>query len=332
MHSRDPTSMEDSSSESEGLQDGEEEYSITIVGGRIYIDDELILSSPGPKNTGPTKRASSAVPQTSTQRNERMAIGYLLQPQSSDHAMSDADDEEDYPERLALDEDELPREQRYSSLSHVADQFADPEQGRRILHRMLYILHLHQWVSVGELMDLWSTLLTSEHRIIILQQLHSINLIEDESKLLSILHGSVLSELINAWAQFKLLPLHYFPDVFPQNPAAKEMISAVLGYCRGLEDLIDEGRLIAISKGYRIPDIVRRPPRDDSSIAGDASLARLIDGLADRVKCRMVHGRRVQFTNVMILKETGPYIQDLKMVVRTIYPDGIHGGENYWTH
>lgn len=43
----------------------------------------------------------------------------------------------------------------------------------------------------------------------------------------------------------------------------------------------------------------------------------------------MVHERRVQFTNVMILKETGPYIQDLKVVVRTIYPDGIHGGENY---
>ncbi len=327
-----PPRLEDLSSESEELLDGEEEYSITIVGGRIYIDDELVLSSPEPRNIGPTEQANSGVSQTSIQRNERMAIGYLLQPQSPDHMMLGADDEEEYPERLALDEDELPREQRYSSLSHVADQFADPEQGRRILHRMLYFLHLHQWVTVGELMDLWSTLLTSEHRIIILQQLHNINLVEDESKLLAILHGSVLSELINAWAQFKLLPLQYFPDVFPQNPTAKEMVSAVLGYCRGLEDLIDVGRPIAISKGYRIPDIVRRPPRDDSSIAGDASLARLIEGLADRVKCRMVHERRVQFTNLMILKETGPYIQDLKVVVGIIYPDGIHVGDDYWTH
>ena len=327
--SRNSISMEGSSSESEELLDGEEEYSITIVGGRIYIDDELALSSPEPEDIGPTKQASSAVPQTSIQRNERMAIGYIIQPQSSDHMMSDVDDEEQYPERWALDEDELPREQRYSSPSHVADQFADPEQGRRILHRMLYILHLHQWVSVGELMDLWSTLLAAEHRIVILQQLDDINLIDDESKLLSILHGSVLSELINAWAQFKLLPLQYFPDVFPQNPTTKEIISAILGYCRGLEDLIDEGRPIAISQGYKIPDIVRRPPRDESSISGDTSLARLIEGLADRVKCRMVHERRVQFTNVMILKETGPYIQDLKVVVRTIYPDGIHGGDNY---
>ena len=330
--SGDPASVEDSSSESERLPDGEEEYSITIVGGRIYIDDELVLSSPEPKNIEPTKQASSFVLQNSTQRNERMAIGYILQPQSSDHIMSDADDEEEYPERWALDDDELPREQRYSSPSHVADQFADPEQGRRILHRMLYILHLHQWISVGELMDLWRTLLTSEQRLVILQQLHDINLVEDETKLLSILHGSVLSELINAWAQFKLLPLQYFPHAFPQNPAAKEMISAILGYCRGLEDLIDEGRPLAISQGYEIPETVRRPPRDESSISGDASLARLIEGLADRVRCRMVHERRVQFTNVMILKEAGPYIQDLKAVVRTIYPDGIHGGDDYWTH
>ena len=326
VRSRDPISMESSSSESEELLDGEEEYSITIVGGRIYIDDELVLSSPELDDIGPTKQASSAVPRPSIQRNERMAIGYIIQPQSPDHMMSDVDDEEQYPERWALDEDELPREQRYSSLSHVADQFADPEQGRRILHRMLYILHLHQWVSVGELMDLWSTLLAQEHRIVILQQLNDINLIDDESKLLSILHGSVLSELINAWAQFKLLPLQYFSDLFPQNPTAKDIISAILGYCRGLEDLIDEGRPIAISQGYKIPDIVRRPPRDESSISGDTSLARLIEGLADRVKCRIVHERRVQFTNVMILKETGPYIQDLKVVVRTIYPDGIHGG------
>ena len=321
--------MEDSSSESEELSVGEEEHSITIIGGRIYIDDELVLSSTEPENIGPTKQASSAVPRTSTQPNERMAIGYVLQPPASDRMMSDPDDEEEYPERWALDEDELPREQCYSSPSHDADQFADPEQGRRILYRMLCILHLHRWISVGELMDLWSTLLTSEHRLIILKQLHDINLVEDESRLLSILHGSVLSELINAWAQFKLLPYQYFPYAFPQNLSAKEMISAILGYCRGLEDLIDEGRPIALSQGYVIPDIVRRPPRDESSISGDASLARLIEALADRVKCRMVHDRRVHFTNVMILKETGPYIQDLKVVVRTIYPDGIQGGDNY---
>ena len=327
-----PQNTEDTSSESEERSDGEEEYSITIVEGRIYIDDELVLSSPEPENIGPSKQASSAVPQSSTRRNERMAIGYVLQPPSSDHTMSDANDAEEYPERWALDEDELPREQRYSSPSHVADQFADHEQGRRILHRMLCILHYHLWISVGELMDLWSTLLTSEHRLIILQQLHNTDLVEDESKLLSILHGSVLSELINAWAQFKLLAIQYFPHAFPENPAAKEMISAVLGYCRALEDLIDEGRPIAISQGYKIPDIVRRPPRDESSISGNASLPRLIEGLADRVKCRMVHDRRMQFTNVMILKETGPYIQDLRAVLRTIYPDGVHGEENHWTH
>ena len=324
-HSGDRISMEGSSSESKELLDGEEECSITIIGGRIYIDDEMVLSSPETEYLGLTKQTNPAV----HQRNERMAIGYIIQPQSSDHKMSDVDDEERYPERWALDEDELPRDQRYSSLNCVVDQFPDPEQGRRILRRMLYILHLHQWVSVGELMDLWSTLLAPEHRIIILQQLHDIDLVEDESKLLSILYGSVLSELINAWARFKLLPLQYFPDVFLRNPTAKEIISAVLGYCRGHEDLIDEGRPIAISQGRQIPEIVRRPPRDESSISGDTSLARLIEGLADRVKCRMVHERRVQFTNVMILKETGPYIKDLKVVIRTIYPDSILGGDNY---
>ena len=320
--------MEGSSSDYEELSDGEE-YSITIAGGRIYIDDELVLSSPESEDIGLSKQACSVVHQKSPKRNERMAIGYIIQPQSTDHMMSDVDDEEQYPERLALDDDELPREQRYSTLGRVVDQFADPQQGRRILHRMLYILHLHQWVSVGELMDLWSTLLAPEHRIVILQQLHDIDLVEDESKLLSILHGSVLSELINAWAQFKLLPLQYFPEAFPHNPTAKEIISAILGYCRGLEDLIDEGRPMAISQGRKIPDTVRRPPRDESSISGDTSLARLIEGLADRVKCRMVHERRVQFTNVMILKETGPYIQDLKVVVGTIYPNDIFGGERY---
>ena len=320
-----PSQAPSDSSGSDEIQDEEEEYSITIADGKVYIDDELVLSSPDTENFEMATSALSAPAQAPINTNKRMAIGYILQPLPTERSTL-RDTEDDYPERLALEEAELPRQPYHSSSNYVVDQFAHPDQGRRILHQFLYLLHLHQWISVGELMDLWSTLLTSEHRIMILQQLQNIDLGENERQMLSILHGSVLSELINAWAQFKLLPLQHFPQNFPRNSLAKEIISAILGCCRGLEDLVDEGRQIAIAQGFKIPELVRRPPRDESSISGNASLTRLIEALADRVKCRTAHKRFVEFTNVMILRETGPYIEDLKTVVRAIYPSGVHDG------
>ena len=320
--------IEHSSSESDETPD-EEEYSITIRNGRIYINDELVLGSPEPGVVDSPATGSSSKTHTPIHCSERMAIGYVLQLQTRDCTMSDADDDHEYPEAFALDDDELPRRTHTSTFTHAADQFADPEQGIRIFRWVLFLLKLNQWISVSELKDLWMTLLTSEHRILILQQLHNININEVESKILSVLHGTVLSELINAWAQFKLLPFQIFPESFPYASSAKETIYAVLKYCTTLEALMDEGRKTAVDQGYSIPDLVRRPPLDANSISMDTPFVNLIESLAERVKCRMVHQRWVQFTNVMILREIGPYIKDLKMVVRAMYPEHLHGGAWY---
>ena len=209
-----------SSSESEDLQDAEEEYmrflqdeeeeeeySSTISNCRIYINDDLVLGSPEPEDFGPTDAGSSPSLQALAQRSERMVIGYLLQPQSTDRTMTDAEDDDEYPEAFALNEDELSRGMYHSSSSDVSDQFANPEQGLRIFRWVLCLLHLNQSICVSELKDLWTILLILDHHILILQQLRDINIDEDETKTLSILHGTVLSELISAWAQLKLFPL-----------------------------------------------------------------------------------------------------------------------------
>ena len=96
--------------------------------------------------------------------------------------------------------------------------------------------------------------------------------------------------------------------------------------------MIDEGRKTAIDQGHSVPDLVRRPPLDADSISMDTPFANLIESLAERVKCRLVRQRWVQFTNVMILREIGPYIQDLETVVRAMYPERLHGGSWYRTY
>ena len=98
-----------SSSESEDLQDAgeeymrflqdeeeEEEYSSTISNGRIYINDDLVLGSPEPEDFGPTDSGSSPSLQALAQRSDRMAIGYLLQLQSTDRTMTDVEDDDEY--------------------------------------------------------------------------------------------------------------------------------------------------------------------------------------------------------------------------------------------
>ena len=246
--------------------------------------------------------------------------------------MTDAEDDDEYPEAFALDEDELSRGTHHSSSSDISDQFANPEQGLRIFRWVLCLLHLNQSISVSELKDLWTILLMSDHRILILQQVRDINIDEDETKTLSILHGTVLSELISAWAQLKLFPLQSFPEAFPYASSAKETIYEVLKYCLTLEAIINEGRKTAIDQGYSVPDLMRRPPLDADSISMDTPFANLIESLAERIKCRLVHQRWVQLTNVMILREIGPYIQYLKTVVRAMYPERFHGGAWYRTY
>lgn len=114
-------------------EEEEEEYSITISNGRIYVNDELVLGSPEPEDFGPTDTGSWPSLQAPALRSERMAIGYSLQPQSTGSIMSDVDEDNDeYPEAFAPDEQKLPRETYHASSSDVSDQLANPEQGFRI--------------------------------------------------------------------------------------------------------------------------------------------------------------------------------------------------------
>jgi len=323
--------LEQASNDHEPLLDEEPDYSTTIVDGRLYIDDELILSSPTWGDSNGNSVPSSPELEISTEHSKRMKIGYVLEPQSTDTSMPDTEDDDDeYPEAFALDDDELPQMDSASGRIHSADGFSNSDQGRKIFSWVLQILGLHEWIGVGEIIDLWTHLLEPQQRIQILQQFHEINVEEDEDRILSILRSSTISELIHAWASFKLTAFQRRRNGVPRACAAKITMCSLVQYCIALEEIIDEGRLTAMTRGYTVPDLVRRPPPDRSLITLDTTIEDLIEALAERVKCRMVHERWVQFTNVLVLKEAKAYILDLKVVARAMYPFSLHGQE--WYH
>lgn len=315
--------------------DGEEDYTVIIdTKGRIYIDDELILSSPRFGHGSSSSGQSSPEVKVSMEPNERMEIGYILGPQPIDTSMLDPEDGEgEYPEAFALDDDELPQRASYPLKKYSsASEFPDIDQGRKIFSWILHILGLGEWICVSEMMDLWTFLLEPGQRTQILQQFYDIQVEEDEDQILSILRSSTISELIHKWASFKLAAFQRFSNGVPRAVSAKTTICTLLQYCATLEQLVDEGRLTARKQGFPVPDLVRRPPQDHLDVNMDASMTYLIEALAERVKCRMVHQRWVQFTNVLVLKEIGAYMLDLKTVLRALYPFALHGQEWYHTY
>ena len=311
--------------------DGEpdEEYSTTVSNGTIYIDDTPIVATP-----------NLELPQTHV-RNEKMAIGFILATPSTDADIANSEqskavsasldndpltDEDDYPESYALDDSERPQPTNRSNRRVVTDQLTNIHLGRRIFRWILSLLHMDRFMGVSELTDLWTTFLTTDQRTLILDQLHDINpREEDETKILSILHGTVLNELIHSWARFKLLASNQVPlRLARQARSAKGFTYVVLQYCEMLEALINQGRPAAYASGVQFPDLLRPIPPSNFPI--EAPFGDMLAALADRVKCRLVHPEWVVFTNVMVLREMEMYLGELKIMVKALFfprPDGM---------
>ena len=251
---------------------------------------------------------------------ENLSIGYLLPngpgiSRQTNAAKEDSDDE--YPEALALDECELPRNQVRNV--HIGDDFNHDDVGQRVIRWILVLLGLQNWLGVSEVLDVWDTFLSADQRVFILQQLHSIDVGNDDVTLLSALHGTVLCEVIHAWAQFKLLTFQIPQEMKESIVSAKTTTLAILRYCQTFETLINEARPIASAQGVELPDLLRQAPADSSVITSEAPFVDLLFALENRVKCRTVHSEWLQFTNELILKEMRRYIEDLKTQAKAIH-------------
>lgn len=284
-----------------------EDISVTIETHTIYMDDEADLVLPQPH------QHAEHAPQA---RSEKVAIGYVLQSdlllQAPPHTVSeDMEGDDNSPESYALDDGELPRKAAKDS-QQTSDQFSSDVLGQRIIHWVLTLLNMNHWLTVSEVLELWDAFLTPAQRLIILEQLTQIDVDKDDTAVQSALHGSVLCEVIHAWARFKLLTLQIPGELRQHAKSARGTTWAILKYCTELETLIKEGQLTASALGLVWPVSLREAPIDESNVNLDIAFVKLLAALEARVKCRKMHPDWMQFTNELVLKEMVFYFQDLK--------------------
>ena len=242
---------------------------------------------------------------------------------------ANAESDDHYPETFALDDHEQ-LQSNHNGVVKTADDFRHDAFGKRIVRWILVLLNLGDWLGVSETLDVWDTFLSPEQRNVVLQELYSMDVGNEDRAVLSALHGSVLCEVTHAWAQFKLILTFQVPEKMKQDVnSAKGTISAILEYCQAFEMLINEARPVASARGLKLPDLLRTTPADAATINPDATLIELLPALESRVKCRAVNPAWLQFTNALILKEMACYIRDLKIEVKAAYPLRLRTNEWY---
>lgn len=261
--------------------------------------------------------AASAPVGNSQPDNRKMAIGYILQSPSTQH-FPISTDTNDYPELLALDESERPRNDKTHKQSYEIGNFSDPADGRGTFQCIIILLGLELFVSSDELMELWTTFLDYEQRVEALKQLGETSWLQDLPIVIRILRTSGLGALIEAWATFKLI-LYPMPEE-AGTPSATEIVWKMLMHCAKLEFVRDKGYQKAVNAGLQVPDLLYLPPKLPY-FGADTSLAQLLNALEDRVRRRKIHPEWLQFTKTMVLQETSNYLGDLKTVVNAMYPD-----------
>lgn len=305
--------------------DEETDIPITTENDTIYIKDEPELYDPSPAQFD---QSMEDKPKSS---NVKMAIGYVLQANHINQAMSNtADDEveDDYPEAFALDEWELPPKP-YTHTADTTTQSSSSTLNKTIIHSILILLNLEKWLSPYEILDLWTTFLTPPQRTMILSQLHAIDIAHNDTAILSALHGSVLIEVMHAWAQFKLLTFQLPPNLrqLQYNNSARATTYSILNYCTTYESLIkykiSTYRMPTLPPPnttfeLQFPDLLRILPDDQESITPDAPFVDLLEAMERRVRCRLVHPEWMAFTNELVLKEMGMYIRDLKIMAEAL--------------
>ena len=327
-------------------EEEEEEYSLVLKDGVVYIDEGVEPESPTseqldqsdlhePQHFGETTpiglvlQASPADLLDYHPGNGTPLVGATPRALTTEPEPSDSMDlDDDYPERFALDDDELPSRASYIDRSVIAAQMVDEIFHQNLAREIVYALRMQHFINVSEVKDLFTYFLDEHQRIDVLEQLASINLNQYDSGILEALHGNVFKALIDAWIDFKRLALRFAPQLIRHANhesigSGKSVTWALLQYCLNLENLIYRNE-VNIAHHF-----LRDPPLDDFAVTPDAPFPRLVAALAVRVKNRTVHDLAIVFTNEMILREMEDYVRILQMVFRPLYPLAA-GHERLW--
>lgn len=315
----------------------EEEYSLILKNGVVYVDGGVEPENPNPEHSDQTDA------QEPQRCREMMPIGLVLQASPADlpkyHPASETpsivtvpqnptaepelsdsmDLDDDYPERFALEDDELPSRTSNLDSSIIAAQLADGIFHQSLSREIVRALQMQHFINVSEVVDLFTYFLDGHQRTYVLEQLASINLNQHDSSILEALHGTVFKALIDAWVDFKRLAIRFAPHLIMQandkrTGSGKSVTWALLQYCLNIENMIYRNE-VNIAHHF-----LRDPPLDDFVVTTEAPFPRLVDALAERVKNRIVHDPAIVFTNEVILREMSSYVKIVQMVFRPLYP------------
>lgn len=327
-------------------EEEEEDFSLVLKEGVLYIDEGVETLSPLPEQPDQPEE------QKLQHFRETTPIGLMLQASPADlpnfHStngtpaleaterapsieteFSDSMDlDDDYPERFALDDDELPSRTSHLDPSIIATQLVDGSFHRSLSSEIVCALQMQHFINVSEVVDLFTHFLDEHQRIYVFEQLASINLNQHESIILEALQSTVFKALIDAWVDFKRLAIRFAPQLIIQannqrTGSGKSVTWALLQYCLNLENMIYRNK-INIAHHF-----LRDPPLDDFVMTTDTPFPRLVAALGERVKNRTVHDLAIVFTNEMILREMSDYVRILQMIFRPLYPLAA-GHEQLW--
>ncbi len=315
----------------------EEDYSLVLKDSMVYIDEGVELLSP------PAGQPDLPDKQEPQRFSETTPIGLVLQASPADlpnsHPVYEAsaveaapptptvklglsglmDLDDDYPERFALDDDELPTRTANLDPSIIGAQLVDAIFLQSLSREIVRTLQMQQFINVSEVMDLFTYFLDEHQRIYVLEQLASIDLSQHDSSILEALHCTVFKALIDAWIDFKRLAIRFAPQLIIHANnlgvgSGKSVTWALIQYCLNLESTIYQ------NKPNIAHHFLRGLPIDDFVVTRDASFSHLVAALAARIKNRTVHDPATVFTNEMILREMGEYVRILQIIFRPLYP------------
>lgn len=323
----------------------EEGYSLVFKDGIVYIDEVAEPESPTPEQfdhndlhepqrfeeptpIGLVLQASPADMLDYHPANGTLFVKAPWTPTTESEPSDSMDLDDDYPERFALDDDELPSRASNLDSSVISAQVVDGIFHQSFSREIVCALRMQHFINVSEVKDLFTYFLDQHQRIYVMEQLARINLNQHDGSILEALHGTVFKALIDAWVDFKRVAIRFAPQLIRQANnegigSGKSVTWALLQYCLNLENTIYRNK-INIAHHF-----LRDPPLDDFVVTPDAPFPRLVAALAERVKNRTVHDSAIVFTNEMILREMSDYVRILQMIFRPLYPPAA-GHEPLW--
>ena len=270
--------------------------------------------------------SSTNLPSLERRSLENNLCGLSAEPKVSD--LMDLDD--NYPERFALDDDELPSRMRNLDPSINTAQHHSQLFHQTLSHDIIYALQMQHFVDAIEVVELFTYFLDEYQRLYILEQLGSISVDQHDSTILEELNRTVFKDLIDAWVSFKRLAIHTAPQLIRQANMAKigvgkAILWALLQYCLNLENQIYR------NENNVAHQLLRYPPVNTNSIlpTPDAPFSYLVAALAERVKTRTAHDPSTIFTNEMIFRGMRDYVKMLQTVFRQLYPIAA-GHDELW--